>query len=139
MAIKEANTALHAKMVNMETNLRKEMHEKIAKDFEPSAGQAAVGKAISDFNEGKTSKSAVKIGEKKKMAEAETKVHQAKYKKDFAKLSDPHKKSSSDDDSKAEKSKEVKHSKTGKAIHDEIKKLEKEADAARKSKHAEKK
>lgn len=136
--MKEANTALHAKMVNMETNLRKEMHEKIAKDFEPSAGQAAVGKAISDFNEGKTSKSAVKIGEKKKVAEAETKVHQAKYKKDFAKLSDD-KKSSSDDDLKAEKSKDVKHSKTGKAIHDEIKKLEKEADAARKSKHAEKK
>ena len=67
-ALKEANTALHSKMVNMEASLRKEMHEKIAKDFEPSARQAAVGKAIKDFNEGKTSKTAEKLDDKKQKA-----------------------------------------------------------------------
>ena len=62
------------------------MHEKIAKDFEPTGATAAVGKAIKDFNEGKTSKSAEKQDEKKKVDEAKDKHAEKKMKKDLAKI-----------------------------------------------------
>jgi hypothetical protein len=41
--------------------MRKQMEEKLSRQFGPNPSQAAVGKAIKDFNEGKTSKAAEKI------------------------------------------------------------------------------
>jgi len=58
---KEANTALHSKMITLEDNVRKEMHDQLAKQFGPNPKQVAVGEAIKDFNEGRTSQAASKV------------------------------------------------------------------------------
>ena len=76
--IKKANAALHDKFVKLEDDYRKQMNEKISEAFGPNPRQAAVGKAIQDFNAGKTSKAAEKIDDKKKQEETKKQAAEKK-------------------------------------------------------------
>ena len=76
--IKDANSALHTKMVNLENQMRKQLNDKISESFGPNPRQAAVGKAIKDFYDNKTSKAAEKIDQKAKKEEAKVKAEEKK-------------------------------------------------------------